>query len=64
MENLPKRPEILIHATLKQEIARELNTTNQTVMMSVKYVNNSKLGRSIRKKAQQKLIQEASKVAY
>ena len=63
MKNKALRPEIFIHPALKNEIAYELRCTAQTVMMAIKYVNNSNLGKSIRKKAKQKLIEEANQVS-
>lgn len=57
-----KRPEILIHPVLKHKIANELNCSIQTVMMAIKYVNNSQLGKTIREKARLKLIEEANDI--
>ncbi len=53
------RREILLESYLKQQIADELNTTTQTVRQALKYVNNSKLGMNIRKRAKELLEDEA-----
>lgn len=62
MQNERKRQEVFVHPELKKEISEELETTTQTVMMALKFVNNSELGLSIRRLAKQKLMTEANKV--
>lgn len=56
------RKEILIESYLKQQIAEELETTTQTVRLALKYVNNSKLGKSIRRRAKELLELEAKEI--
>lgn len=43
--------EILIHPKLKHQLAKDFNTTKQTVDMSLKYFNNSDKAVEIRLKA-------------
>ncbi len=43
-----KADEILIHHELSKKIAKELGITHQTVLMSKKYVNNSKTAENVR----------------
>lgn len=57
-----KRPEILIHPVLKQVIANELKCSIQTVMMAIKYVNNSSLGKRIRLRAKELLQEEVNNI--
>lgn len=47
--------EIEIPSHWKSQIAKDLNTTTQTVRMSLSYVNNSSLALQIRQKALKKL---------
>ena len=63
-ENPNKSKEILIHPDLKKKIAKELGTTNQTVMTAVKYFNNSELAVQIRMRAKELLITEANKITH
>ena len=53
---------ILIHPELKNQIAREFKTSNQNVLTSLSYFNNSEKAQSIRKRAKELLEQEANKV--
>ena len=53
---------ILIHPTYKNQIAKELNVTKQTVDMSLKYVFDSDKAKKIRKRAKELLEQEAKKI--
>ena len=46
---------ILIHPTYKNQIAKELNVTKQTVDMSLKYVFDSDKAKKIRKRAKELL---------
>ncbi|CAA0255067.1 hypothetical protein [Tenacibaculum maritimum] len=61
-ENPKKTKEILIHPTLKKQVAKELNTTKQTVLTAIKYFNNSDLAVQIRKRAKELLVEEANKI--
>ena len=53
---------ILIHPTYKNQIAKELNVTKQTVDMSLKYVFDSETAKTIRKRAKKLLEQEVKKI--
>ena len=53
---------ILIHPTYKNQIAKELGVTKQTVDMSLKYVFNSETSKLIRKRAKKLLEIEAKKI--
>ena len=53
---------ILIHPTYKNQIAKELQVTKQTVDMSLKYVFNSETAKEVRKRAKKLLEQEAKKI--
>jgi len=53
------RSEILLDSPLKHQLCKELKTSKQTVMLALKYANNSPLARSIRKKAKELLENEA-----
>ena len=53
---------ILIHPTYKNQIAKELNVTKQTVDMSLKYVFDSDKAKNIRKRAKELLEKEAKKI--
>jgi hypothetical protein len=53
---------ILIHPELKNQIAREFNTSNQNVLTSLSYFNNSEKAQAIRKRAKELLEEEAKKV--
>ena len=57
-----KDMKILIHPDLKSQIAQEFKTTNQTVLTSLSYFNNSKKAQAIRKRAQELLHEEANKI--
>ncbi len=56
------RSEILINSILKKQLAKELSTSRQTVHLALIYANNSKLGKSIRKRAKELLQKEADDV--
>lgn len=53
---------ILIHPDFKNQIAREFKTSNQNVLTSLSYFNNSKKAQAIRKRAKELLEDEAKKV--
>lgn len=53
---------IEIPSAFKKEIAKELNTSVQTVHTSLLFFNNSPLARKIRLKAKELLINEANKI--
>ncbi|MCV9929484.1 hypothetical protein OIU83_17620 [Flavobacterium sp. LS1R49] len=53
---------ILLHPELKNQIAREFNTSNQNVLTSLSYFNNSQKAQAIRTRAKLLLQQEAEKV--
>lgn len=53
---------ILIHPNYKHEIAKEFRVSMQTVDMSLKYVFNSEVAKSIRKKAKEMLLKEANEI--
>lgn len=53
---------ILLHPELKSQIAQEFKTTNQTVLTSLSYFNNSQKAQDIRKRAKDLLLAEANKV--
>lgn len=54
--------EIYIHYRYKERIAKELSTSKQTVVMALKYVNNSKLAKKIRQRAKEMLQEEINKI--
>jgi Cu/Ag efflux pump CusA len=56
------KEEILLDSPLKIQISQELKTSVQTVREALKYNNNSPLGKSIRRKAKELLIEEANKI--
>lgn len=56
--------EILIHPKLKHQLAKDFNTTKQTVDMSLKYFNNSDKAVEIRLKAFEYLKKESEKPKY
>jgi len=60
---MKKRSEIFVHPIHRKEIAKEFDTTLQTVRMALKYVNNSSLGKRIRTRAIELLRLEAKKAA-
>lgn len=53
---------ILIHPEFKNQIAREFKTSNQNVLTSLSYFNNSEKAQAIRKRAKELLEEEAKKV--
>ena len=57
-----KDMKILLHPDLKNDIAKEFNTSNQNVLTSLSYFNNSKKAQAIRKRAKELLLAEAEKV--
>lgn len=57
-----KDMKILIHPDLKNDIAKEFKTSNQNVLTSLSYFNNSQKAQAIRKRAKELLLAEAEKV--
>jgi hypothetical protein len=53
---------ILLHPELKNQIAREFKTSNQNVLTSLSYFNNSQKAQAIRSRAKELLLAEAEKV--
>lgn len=53
---------ILIHPTYKNQIAKELQVTKQTVDMSLKFVFNSDTAKKVRKRAKELLEKEIEKI--
>lgn len=57
-----KDMKILLHPALKNQIAREFKTSNQNVLTSLSYFNNSPKAQLIRKRTKELLLAEAEKV--
>ncbi|APD06890.1 hypothetical protein UJ101_01371 [Flavobacteriaceae bacterium UJ101] len=57
-----KSEEILIHHELSKNIAKELGITHQTVLMSKKYINNSKIAKNVRMLCKIALLKEAERI--
>lgn len=57
-----KKNTIDISPTMKKELSANFETSIQTVQMSLSYVFNSELAKSIRKKAKEMLLSEAASI--
>lgn len=59
-----KNHNITISSTHKNQLAKEFNTSKQSVMMSLRYVFNSDQAKAIRARAKELLIEEADKIEF
>ncbi|MDC1285221.1 hypothetical protein N8Z33_00880 [Flavobacteriaceae bacterium] len=62
MENTTHTKKILINSKFKKILAKEFNTTRQTVHTALTYFNNSRLAEKIRTRAKEFLVAEAEKI--
>ena len=60
---MPQQKNFLIASKLKKILAKEFNTTLQTVHTALTYFNNAVLAKQIRKRARELLIEQANKIS-
>ncbi|EKB61437.1 hypothetical protein [Bergeyella zoohelcum] len=59
---MKKSREIRIAPAIKKELASEFKVSYQTIDMTMKYIFNSETSKKIRKRAKEKLLEEANNI--